>query len=58
MAPAPPQKQKRPLRVYQMSDDDDYFYKHPNTVLFEYLGAIGLILLVLLLALWIASAIW
>jgi len=58
MTPPTPEKQKPPSRIYQMSDDNDYFYNHPNAVLFEYLGAIGIILLALLFALWIGSAIW
>jgi hypothetical protein len=58
MTTPPPRKQKPSSHVYQMSEDSDYFYNHPNTVLFEYLGAIGIILLALLFALWIGSAIW
>jgi hypothetical protein len=51
-------KQKRSLHVYQMSSNQDYFYKHPNTVLLGFFGVVAAILVVLVIALWIGYKIW
>jgi hypothetical protein len=46
-------KQTRLSHIYQMSSEEDYFYKHPNTVMLGFLGAVAVLLLVVTLALWI-----
>jgi hypothetical protein len=51
-------KRPRSFHVYQMSPKDDYFYNHPNTVLLGFLGAVGAILLLLMLVFWIGYKIW
>jgi hypothetical protein len=51
-------KKTRSFHVYQMSTDDDYFYIHPNSVMLGFLGAVIVILLFLLFALWFGYRIW
>ena len=46
-------KQPRLFHIYQMSSDEDYFYKHPNTVMFRFLSAVEGLLLLLTFVLWI-----
>jgi hypothetical protein len=46
-------KPPRLFHVYQMSTDEDYFYKHPNTVLLGFLGSVAVLLLLLTFVLWI-----
>ena len=46
-------KRPRLFHVYQMSSDEDFFYKHPNTVMLGFLGAVAVLLLLLTFVLWI-----
>jgi hypothetical protein len=52
---SPPKKQTHSFHVYQMSSDEDYFYNHPNTVLLGFLGTVAVLLLILTVALRIAT---
>jgi hypothetical protein len=51
-------KKTRSFHVYQMSSDEDYFYIHPNSVLLGFFGAVAVILMFLLFALWLGYKIW
>jgi hypothetical protein len=46
-------KQLRLFHVYQMSSEEDYFYKHPNIVMLGFLGAVVALLLLLTFMFWI-----
>lgn len=46
------------FHVYLMSQNEDYFYKHPNFVLLGFLGAVSVVLLLVMFALWIGYNIW
>ena len=46
-------KRPRAFHVFQMSSNDDYFYKHPNAVMLGFFVAVAAILLFLMLAFWV-----
>ena len=50
-------QKRRPIHIFQMSSDQDYFYKHPITVMLGFLGAAAILLLIVALALWVGYTI-
>jgi hypothetical protein len=51
-------KKTRSFHIFHMSSNQDYFYRHPNSVLLGFLGAIAGILPLIWLAFWIGYKIW
>jgi hypothetical protein len=51
-------KKMRSFHVCQMSSDEDYFYIHPNSVLLGFLGAVMVILLLVMFAVWLGYKLW